>query len=358
MPKILADPADLAACWDDIRTSGFFAEGKYGVKLADAVSKWSGHHTIPTSSCGSGLYAVARWLYQELGGGTKVAAVCSNTFFATGAMFAEAGFTLNLIDCELQTFSMCAESLASSRVKPDVVVLTHVGGQLAADYEEIARWCNERNIRLVEDAAHAFGVKHKDGLMAGSLGLAAVYSLYPTKSIPAGEGGIVTTRNPVLAQDVRRFCNYGKYKQDGQLRYTGTGFNLRMDEWTAAVAYLQFQKREEIITARIWAAKKLQDVLPSLFGKVEGRDSNWYKYPVRREEAEELGIKRFSGQVYASSDQLAAIFNGPGDSRVLPYNHLSNCKWVGDHHVCLPLEEGMYDDMNKDQVLAWLRGEA
>ena len=357
MPKILADKDELHACWEEIRTSGFFTEGKYGVKLVEEVSKWSGHHAIPTNNCGSGLFAVARWLYRELGGGTKVAAVCSNTFFATGAMFIEAGFRLQLIDCELNTFSMCAESLAASKVRPDVVVLTHVGGQLAHDYEEIASWCNERNIRLVEDAAHTLGVKRR-GLVPGELGLAAVYSLYPTKAIPAGEGGIVTTRNPVLAQDVRRFCNYGKYKAGQELRYTGVGFNLRMDEWTAAVAYLQFQKREEIITQRAWGAKKLQDIIPSLFGKVEGCESNWYKFAVRKEAAEALGVKRFTGQVYGRGDQLSAIFNEPGELRVLPHSHLTNCRWVADHHVCLPLEEGLYDNMSKEQMLAWLRGEA
>lgn len=349
MPVIRANMADLSACWDEIRSSGHFTEGKYTRLLEETVGDWYGAEAIAVSSAGAGLFAVMRCLQQDPD--RTVAAVSTNTFFATGAMAKEAGWDVQLTDCNRTDFSMSEQVLCDPR-QIGAVVLTHVGGALATDYRLISEACRAAGSFLVEDAAHAFGSLGPSGEKAGQYGDAAVFSLYPTKAIPAGEGGIVITKNPQLAEALRRFRNYGKYKDGDQLRYTGMGFNLRMDEWTAAVAYLQFQTREEIVTSRSYAALRLQDIIPSMHGPVPGSGSNWYKYPVMREHAEALGIKRFAGQVYAKSDQLVASMGLTHYEGQFP-----DADWVADNHVCLPLDEGMYDGMNKDQALAWLRGE-
>ena len=113
----------------------------------------------------------------------------------------------------------------------DVVILTHVGGGVAQDYERIAEWCKEREVFLLEDAAHALGVG-SDSMVnpcAGWLGDAAVFSLYATKSVPIGEGGVgrlQTTRR--WSSGCGTFCNYGKRRVGSGVSYNGTGFNFRM----------------------------------------------------------------------------------------------------------------------------------
>ena len=353
MPVIHASANDLDACWDAIRSSGRFTEGNYIRLLEGAVSEWYGREAVAVSSAGAGLFAVMRCIGPALQS-WRDAAVSNNTFFATGAMAKETGRSVVVLDCNRDDFSLSLEAVEHIPAGVGTVILTHIGGKLADNYFDIAQVCKARGYTLIEDAAHAFGVQDKDFVTAGFYGDAAVFSLYPTKAIPAGEGGIVLTENPDLAEAVRRFRNYGKYVKGGTVCYTGTGFNLRMDEWTAAVAYLQFKKRADIIASRAFAARQLHALIPSMFGEPQhGPEggNNWYKYPVLREHAEELGITRFAGQVYSKSDQIVSTMG------LSPYEgQFPNSQWVADNHVCLPLDEGLYVGMNKDQILAWLRG--
>lgn len=345
MARLGVNRDDLQAAWDRVVNSGFFTEGYYVKALEEAVSEWSGLNAIAVNSAGSGLYTMLRCKL----GRRRQMAVPNNTFYATGAMAREAGHEVILVDCNRHDFSMSLESLLLKHGAFDAVILTHVGGGLATDLIRTAHLCQQRGIPLFEDAAHAFGVK-RQGKTAGAFSEAAVFSLYPTKAIPAGEGGIIVTHNAAYAEEMREFRNYGKYWEGAVLKHRWSGFNFRMDEWTAAVAYLQMQRLDEILELREASAAKLRKVIAPLVTWPVG-ETNWYKYIVRRAEAEVLGLKRFSGRVYAKSDQLATALNIPK-----PHDTPS-CDWVAANHVCLPLDEGQYLDMSQDQILAYLRGD-
>jgi perosamine synthetase len=335
MPKLGVDAPDLLAAFEDIRRSGFFTEGKYTKLFEAEVSRWSGMHAVSVSNCGTGLFAVLRSIPKRSG----VAVVPVNTFFATGAMAQEAGFMVVGADVSRKDFSLSVEDL--ERYAPtgaDVVILTHVGGGLAHDYAGIASWCERHKALLIEDAAHALGCKTQHGVTAGRLGAAAVYSLYATKSVPVGEGGVVVTRDANLAEEVRRFCNYGKYQAAG-LRYSGVGFNFRMSEWTSAIGMLQMRRLNEILDLRNAAADKLRAVCPPL---VESENSNWYKYIVPAS----FPAKKVAGRVYASSDQLTATMDVAG---VFP-----NAEWIGSGHKCLPIDEGQYAGMTTGEIEEYL----
>lgn len=351
MPKIMTSMGELQDCWSEIYSSGQFTEGKYTSLLEEEVEKFYGMEAVAVSSAGAGLFAVMRCLdpSKKKWGRT---AVSNNTFFATGAMAREAGQSLHIMDCSKYDFSLKANTIENLPTGIDSVILTHVGGSLATEYREIANACYDRNITLIEDAAHAFGVGG-NGLTAGSLSEAAVFSLYPTKAIPVGEGGIIVTTNADLAESLRRFRNYGKYRKGGQVAYTGEGFNLRMDEWSAAIGYKQFQKREAILSSRYEAAWRLSNVVgPTLIDPPMARETNNYKYPIHVDVAKELGITRFAGKIYAESDQLINSLGLP----LRPEESFPNSKWVSDNHVCVPLDEGLYNNKSKDQILEFLRG--
>jgi dTDP-4-amino-4,6-dideoxygalactose transaminase len=338
MPRIGVDPKKLAAAFDDIQASGYLAEGKYTRLFERSVQAWSGCRAAAVANCGSGLFAVLRQIKKRSG----IAVVPVNTFFATGAMAKEAGFTVVGADCSKTDFSLTAEMLDRyAPALPDVVVLTHVGGGLALDYRGVADWCRKRGVFLLEDAAHALGTIGSNGIQAGSLGDAAVFSLYATKAVPVGEGGVVISKDDGLIEDVQRFVNYGKFYQDGKLRYTGEGFNLRMWEWMAAVSYLQMERLDEILDMRDACADKLSRICPPM---VNWPHTNWYKYIV----SASFPAKKVAGQVYGPADQLTASLGVAG--------RYPNAQWVGANHKCLPIEEGLYEGMTTAQIERFLMG--
>lgn len=336
----------LQTAFDEIAKSGFLTEGKYVRLLEEEVGKWSGLHAVAVNSAGTGLYTMLRCLQGVRGD----AIVSNNTFFATGAMAVEAGYQVKLADCSEEDFCLSLDTVKAqvNKVKTRLVILTHVGGGLAKEYEAIANFCKEKKIPLIEDAAHALAVggDNGPGPTAGTLGLGAVFSVYPTKAVPAGDGGIIVTSDEVYAEELRRFRNYGKYVEGGKLSYTGYGFNFRMDEWTAAVTYLQLCRRQEIVERREAAADKLRKVVKPIVDWGEGQ-SNWYKFIAPAE----FEATRQTGKVYAASDQLTSSLGAK--SRRLPAS-----EWVAANHICLPIEEGLYDGMKSPQIEAYLKGKS
>jgi perosamine synthetase len=219
-----------------------------------------------------------------------------------------------------------------SRVK--MVVLTHVGGWVAKDYEKIARFCKQNHLILLEDCAHVFGVT-----AAGTLGDAACWSFYPTKAVPIGEGGAVSSTNKALLEFVDKFRNYGKVNRGTHMDYQ-RGFNLRMSEWDAAVLRVQLEVLPEVLAARRRDAEKLQSIAKCL---LEG-ESNYYKYPVAPHEG--AGMRQV-GKVYGLTDQLASCLPTGCDRGKVSLKHSE--EWA-ENHVCLPIGEGLYDQYSVDEV--------
>jgi dTDP-4-amino-4,6-dideoxygalactose transaminase len=321
----------------EVASSDFLTEGKFVRKFEDAVSEWADQRAVAVNSCGSGLFA----LFRQFKPCTVL--VPANTFFATGAMAKEAGHHVKLVDCAPNDFAVGVDQLQEAFDEcrkagywPGLAVLTHVGW-LAKQYEEIAAWCAHMKIPLIEDAAHVLGAeshyrighfdKQDHKLVAGALGCAAVFSLYPTKAVPAGEGGCIVTRDCSLAEQVAQFRNYGKEKVAGQIKYNA-GFNLRMDEWTAAVACLQMERLGEIRERRADAAMHLGREVP-LHPAVPTDGTMWYKYPT---DAADLPLAVEAGKIYQLSDQLPEAMGIEG---VLP-----NAVEIACGHRCVPIGEG------------------
>ena len=127
--------------------------------------------------------------------------------------------------------------------KPKAALLVHIGGHIAFDTLEIADYCRQNEIFLIEDCAHAHGASW-NGRKAGTYGDAGVYSLYATKTISTGEGGVLVSSRPDLIEFARAFRNYGKPSYEVQ------GLNFRMSEFTAAIGLVQVQRLPEIVA---WA---------------------------------------------------------------------------------------------------------
>ena len=116
----------------------------------------------------------------------------------------------------------------AERHKPRAAILVHIGGHIAFDAERIAAYCAANGIFLLEDCAHAHGADW-NGRRPGRFGDAGVYSLYATKTVSTGEGGVLVSADPDLIEFARKFRNYGKFEHEVD------GLNFRMSEFTAAL---------------------------------------------------------------------------------------------------------------------------
>ncbi len=96
-------------------------------------------------------------------------------------------------------------------IGPDTraLVVVHIGGVITPRIRELRAICDAAGIPLIEDAAHAHG-STLDGRPAGSFGLAASFSFYPTKVITSGEGGMIATDDDRIDAEARIYRDQGK----------------------------------------------------------------------------------------------------------------------------------------------------
>src|SRR5437764_2444985 len=154
--------------------------------------------------------------------------------------------------------------------KPRAAFLVHIGGHIAFETERIAAYCAENGIFLIEDCAHAHGAEWH-GRRAGTYGDAGVYSLYATKTITTGEGGVLVSRRPEVVEHARAFRNYGKPGYEVQ------GLNYRMSEFTAALGLIQIERLPEIVAWKNDVARsELDGLYPSRLELPEGMVSGLY----------------------------------------------------------------------------------
>jgi dTDP-4-amino-4,6-dideoxygalactose transaminase len=201
------------------------------------------------------------------------------------------------------------------KYKPVAVWIVHIGGHIAFQIEEIANFCKEKGIILLEDCAHAHGASWK-GKKPGTWGDVGIYSFYATKTITTGEGGMLVTHNTELVEFAKKYRNYGKFD------YKVKGLNFRMNEFTAAIGCVQVERLDEIVAWKNEYARKYLD--PEYSHRVkfpEGMVSGYYKYIVFEP------ISKSTGKVY---DQPCHKILGKD-------YQLPNTDWVAENHWCVPL---------------------
>lgn len=155
------------------------------------------------------------------------------SFFATASSILRAGARPVFADVNPETLNLDPAKV-EQRVKGSsvrAVMPVHLYGQ-CADMDGFDRLAAEFKLQIVEDAAQAVGATW-NGRRAGSLGVTAAFSFYPTKNLSAfGDAGAVTTNDPKLAEHMRSLRNHG-----GKQRYyhDEIGWNSRLDAIQAAV---------------------------------------------------------------------------------------------------------------------------
>lgn len=177
----------------------------------------------------------------EVGPGDEVITV-SNTYVATAFAISYTGATPVFVDCDPQTFNMTAELVEEKINKHTKAILpVHLYGQ-PVDMDPIMQLAEKYHLWVLEDAAHAHGATYK-GRKTGSLGHIAAFSFYPSKNIGAyGDGGAITTSDPVLDEKVRILRYVG---QRVKFIHEVIGFQDRLDEIQAAILSVKLKRLDD-----------------------------------------------------------------------------------------------------------------
>lgn len=225
------------AAVDAVLASGMLAQGAEVAAFEGEFSELlvDGRHAVAVNSGTAGLHLGL--LAAGVGPGDEVV-VPSFTFAATANSVALTGATPVFADIDPVTFNLdprAVEAVLTERTAG--VMPVHLYGQ-PADMAAFGELTSRRGLKLFEDAAQAHGA-HFGGRPVGSFGTFAMFSLYPTKNMTSGEGGIVTTGDDEVARRLRLLRNQGMERQyENEI----VGFNARMTNLHAAIGRVQLTK--------------------------------------------------------------------------------------------------------------------
>jgi perosamine synthetase len=144
------------------------------------------------------------------------------------------------------------------------IMPVHEFGQ-AADLQHIMDIATRNNLFVIEDAACAIGTRYNNQ-HAGTFGDLGCFSFHPRKILTTGEGGAIVTRNPELADNIRKLRNHGMYLLDGKYDFALPGFNYRMTDFQAVLGVLQMKELDETIGIHRLQAQYYNQALKDIVG--------------------------------------------------------------------------------------------
>jgi dTDP-4-amino-4,6-dideoxygalactose transaminase len=327
----------------EIFATGNLAEGEWNAKLSEFFMGYTkAKSAIPFSSNGSGLLAILM-LLKRYRNYNKIF-IQSNTMYGVKTIAITSGLEyLGAVPCSISslmpTLSQVTDFISNLKdPSRTVFLMSHIGGIVNPDSESIAEICKDAGVALVEDCAHSLGATLNDQ-HTGLYGVAGVYSLYATKAIAAGEGGIAVTNDMDLGDKLSRFVIYDRFDQQQDV-----GVNFRVSELQALFSFCMCEMSEEIIANKAVIAHKYISACNALnIGFIDpyqnGQRGNHYKFTLianTNVEQEFRLIKNITSPVY---------------SYALGLDPMS----IKTRHICLPiwyaLEPEVVDETIKQLTL-------
>jgi perosamine synthetase len=278
----------------DVLASGWVTSGQQVVEFERELAAYLGvEHAVAVSSCTAAIELALRAL--ELPLGSKVL-TSSMTFCGAVSAIRHAGHVPVLADVDETTAMLSAETIATAVADcdgVDALVVVHMGG-LPSDVEELAAAAGLGLDLVIEDAAHALGTR-VGSKAVGTISRASCFSFYATKNLPIGEGGMVTTNDPRVAERVREARLHGmsadawrRYRPGGSWRYDVRvdGIKANMTDVQAVIGRAQLRHFDEYQARRAAVARRYDLGLADIAGlRLPPRPSSgrhaWHLYAVR-----------------------------------------------------------------------------
>ncbi|MBI4174891.1 MAG: DegT/DnrJ/EryC1/StrS family aminotransferase [Candidatus Aenigmarchaeota archaeon] len=238
--------------------SGILARGPETKNFEDGFARFAGaQHAIATSNGTTALHAAL--LANGITSGEVLTP--SFSFAASANCILHAGAKPIFADVRYDDFCVDTSNLENKITEnTKAIIAVHLYGQMC-DMDTLTKICKQNNLILIEDACQAHGAEF-NGKRAGSFGTGC-FSLYATKNMTTGEGGMITTSDPAVAENSRKFINHGSLVAYDNKEL---GFNFRMTEMQAAIGNEQLKKIEHFNSARISNARMLSEMLEGTAG--------------------------------------------------------------------------------------------
>jgi len=280
--KVVSVPAlNLREQYDSIRDevepvvrrvieSQMFVMGSEVKELENELALYCGAtHAI---GCASGTDALLLPLMAlEVGPGDEVITT-PYTFFATAGSIWRTGAKPVFVDIEPETYNIDPTRIeAAITPRTRVIIPVHLYGQ-TADMDPIREVARKHGLFVLEDAAQAIGAAYK-GRRAGGLADAAAFSFYPSKNLGGfGDGGLMTTDDPVLGRSLARLRVHG---MEPKYYHHEVGLNSRLDALQAAVLRVKLKHLD------CWTSKR-REVAERYRSLFEALGSEFVTLPVER----------------------------------------------------------------------------
>ena len=262
----------------DILAMGPFTD-RFEAGIAAAAGRREG---VACSSGTAGLHLGVRAL--EIGDGDEVITTPFSFVASANCLLYERAVP-RFVDIEEDSLGIdpdLMEAAASSRTR--AILPVHVFGR-PCRIEAVEGLARRRGWAIIEDACEGLG-STAAGRPLGGFGDVAVFAFYPNKQITTGEGGMVVTDDPALAETMRSLRNQGRDADGTWLRHVRLGYNYRLDEMSAAVGVAQLERLQELRAGRARVAAAYERALGErdwvrLPRAGAGETVDWFVYVVR-----------------------------------------------------------------------------
>lgn len=333
-----------------ILEKGFLSEGPLSRQWEkDFASFQKVPAALSVTSCTTGLEAILKTI--DVRG--KDVLIPSNTYFATATAVEASGGNPVLLDCDIQTFSICEKDLLS-KLTPSIgaVIVVHVGGIIADNILGIKNACDNSGVPLVEDAAHAHGSYLSNDIVAGNIGIAGSFSFFPTKVMTTGEGGMVTAEQLFLDK-AKLIKNFGADPDHERKCIVEQGSNYRIHEFTALLGILENKRANDRINRRAHLASRyLKNLAGSNYAPVTQRIGRCAYYKMicmtdaigSSDSITDFCDKnkiQLTGRVYETPIHKQPRYKKKYSGVSLPTTDL-----ISEYHICPPL----YPELTEDEV--------
>jgi len=219
----------------------------------------------------------------------------SFTIISCAAAVVRAGATPVLVDSDPITWNMDAAQVDDAVTpRTRAIMVVHIYG-LPVDLDPILEIAQRRGIAVIEDAAEMHGQTYR-GRPCGSFGELSTFSFYPNKHVTTGEGGMIVTDDPALAERCRSLRNLC-FRPEQRFVHEELGWNLRMTSLQAAVGLAQLERLDEFVLRKRAMGRAYTDMLAGSRGvqlplaRTEYAESIYWVYGLVLDEGVELDAR-------------------------------------------------------------------
>src|SRR3989442_8157791 len=216
----------------EVLDSGMLVAGRQVADFEQAFARYLGAREAVATSSGTSALQVA---LEAAGIGRGDAVVTTPfTFVATGNAILYVGARPVFVDVDPRSYNINPQAVADAveREHARAILCVHLYG-LACDMAALREVAHRTGGLLIEDCAQAHGAQYA-GKKVGTFGQAGVFSFYPSKNMTTGEGGMIVTNDPALAERARVLVNVGQ-RGGAEYLYDAIGYNYRMTNMAGGV---------------------------------------------------------------------------------------------------------------------------